>query len=78
MNTSLYLPNELAQRLNKYINTLPRKTSKNRIIALALEQFLDRQNAENSWSQAVIDWQGVEGFELEREEGLLPLTEEVL
>lgn len=77
MNTSVYLPDSLAQRLEKYIADRQPEISKNRVIALAIEQFLNREDAENRWSQAVMDWQGVEGFELNREEGLLGFEEEV-
>ena len=76
MNTSLYLPDALAKRLDKYIKSIPPGTSKNKVIALALEQFLDRKDTENKWSKAVMDWQGVEGFELDRSEGLLDMDEE--
>lgn len=71
MNTSLYLPDKLAKKLDDYIKNLQSGTSKNKVIALALEQFLDRQDAENKWSKEVMEWQGVAGFELDRDEGLL-------
>ena len=76
MNTSLYLPDNLAKRLDNYLKNLQSGTSKNKVIALALEEFLDRQDTENRWSKAVMDWQGVEGFELDRSEGLLDIDEE--
>ena len=76
MNTSLYLPEELAKRLDNYVKSLQSGVSKNKIIALALEEFLAQKDAENKWSKEVMDWQGVEGFELDRSEGLLDITEE--
>ena len=76
MNTSLYLPDELAERLDNYVKHLQSGASKNKIIALALEEFLAKKDAENKWSKEVMDWQGVEGFELDRTEGLLDITEE--
>ncbi len=76
MNTSLYLPDELAKRLDNYVKSLQSGVSKNKIIALALEEFLAQKDAENKWSKEVMDWQGVEGFELDRSEGLLDMTEE--
>ncbi len=76
MNTSLYLPDELAKRLDNYVKSLQSGVSKNKIIALALEEFLAQKDAENKWSKEVMDWQGVEGFELDRSEGLLDITEE--
>lgn len=76
MNTSLYLPDELAQKLDNYVKSQPSGVSKNKIIALALEEFLAQKDAENRWSKEVMDWQGVEGFELDRSEGLLDITEE--
>ena len=76
MNTSLYLPDELAKRLDKYVKSIPSGTSKNKVIALALEEFLERKDLENKWSQKVMDWQGIEGFELDRSEGLLSREEE--
>ena len=76
MNTSLYLPDELAKRLDNYVKSLQSGVSKNKIIALALEEFLAQKDAENKWSKEVMDWQGVEGFELDRSEGLLDIDEE--
>ena len=76
MNTSLYLPDELAQRLDNYVKSRPSGVSRNKIIALALEEFLAQKDVENQWSKEVMDWQGVEGFELDRSEGLLDITEE--
>ena len=76
MNTSLYLPDELAQRLDNYVKSQSSGVSRNKIIALALEEFLAQKDAENKWSKEVMDWQGVEGFELDRSEGLLDITEE--
>ena len=76
MNTSLYLPDELAKRLDNYVKNLQSGASKNKVIALALEQFLDQKDVENRWSKGVMDWQGVEGFELDRGEGLLDIDEE--
>ena len=75
MNTSLYLPDELAKRLDNYVKSLHSGVSKNKIIALALEEFLAQKDAENKWSKEVMDWQGVEGFELDRSEGLLDIAE---
>ena len=75
MNTSLYLPDELAKRLDNYVKSLQSGVSKNKIIALALEEFLAQKDAENKWSKEVMDWQGVEGFELDRSEGLLDIAE---
>lgn len=71
MNTSLYLPDAVAKRLDDYVKTLQSGTSKNKVIALAIEEFLDKQDIENQWSKEVLDWQGVEDFELDRSEGLL-------
>ena len=76
MNTSLYLPDKVAKRLDNYIKNLQSETSKNKIIALALEQFLARKDTENQWSREVMEWQGVEGFEIDRNEGLLDIDEE--
>ena len=75
MNTSLYLPDALAKRLDSYVKTLQSGTSKNKVIALALEEFLNRQDTKNQWSKEVLDWQGIEGFELDRSEGLLDESE---
>ena len=77
MNTSLYLPDNLAKRLDNYLKNLQSGTSKNKVIALALEEFLDRQDTENRWSKAVMDWQGVKGFELDRSEGLLDIEDDL-
>ena len=71
MNTSLYLPDELAKRLEKYVKTLQSGSSRNKVIALAVEEFLDRQDTASQWSRDVLEWQGVAGFELDRSEGLL-------
>ncbi len=76
MNTSLYLPDELAKRLDNYVKNLESGISKNKVIAIALEEFLNQQETENQWSKEVMDWQGVEGFELDRSEGLLAIDEE--
>lgn len=76
MNTSLYLPDELAKRLDNYVKNLESGISKNKVIAIALEEFLNQQETENQWSKEVMDWQGVEGFELDRSEGLLGIDEE--
>jgi hypothetical protein len=35
---------------------------------LAVEEFLNRQDTEHKWSKEVLDWQDVEGFELDRSE----------
>lgn len=78
MNTSLYLPDELAKRLDSYVKNLQSGISKNKVIALAVEEFLNQKEIENQWSKEVMDWQGVEGFELDRSEGLLDINEEEL
>ncbi len=78
MNTSLYLPDELAKKLDSYVKNLQSGISKNKVIALALEEFLNQKEIENQWSKEVMDWQGVEGFELDRSEGLLDINEEEL
>jgi hypothetical protein len=39
MNTSLYLPDALAQRLDDYLKSIPSETSKNKIIAWLLKNF---------------------------------------
>lgn len=78
MNTSLYLPDELAKKLDSYVKNLQSGISKNKVIALAIEEFLNQKEIENQWSKEVMDWQGVEGFELDRSEGLLDINEEEL
>ncbi|EAZ88365.1 ribbon-helix-helix domain-containing protein [Crocosphaera chwakensis] len=78
MNTSLYLPDELAKKLDNYVKNLQPGISKNKVIALAIEEFLNQKEIENQWSKEVMDWQGVEGFELDRSEGLLDINEEEL
>jgi predicted transcriptional regulator len=69
MNTSIHIPDDLVQRLQKFLKEKPQKTSKNSIIIQAIEQFLDEQ--ENSWGQEFLEWEKreeLESLELDRED----------
>jgi predicted transcriptional regulator len=69
MNTSIHIPDDLVQRLQKFLKEKPQKTSKNSIIIQAIEQFLDEQ--ENSWGQEFLEWEKreeLESLELDRKD----------
>jgi predicted transcriptional regulator len=69
MNTSIHIPEDLAQRLQKFVKEESVKTSKNSVIIQAIEQFLDQQ--ENSWGQEFLAWgngEEIESLDLDRED----------
>ncbi|MGL5792958.1 MAG: hypothetical protein ACRC06_00865 [Waterburya sp.] len=68
MNTSIHIPDKLSHRLNEFLNSQPKKTSKNSLIIKAIEQYLDEQ--ESSWGEEFLKWE--DGEELEE----LPLDRE--
>jgi predicted transcriptional regulator len=69
MNTSIHLPDDLAQRLQEFLNQKSQKTSKNSIIIQAIEQFLDEQD--NCWGQEFLEWEKgdkLDELDLDRED----------
>ena len=58
MNTSLHLPEQLAQRLSEYLEKDfkkdSQKRSRNALIVKAIEKFLDE--AEEGWGEEVLAW----------------------
>ena len=67
MNTSIYIPDELTKRLDRYLKYSDEKTSKNAIVVKALDEYLTRREANTEWSDRFLEWQGHPGLEIERE-----------
>ena len=77
MNTSIHIPEPLAQRLNDYLDRRDKesKQSRNAVIVEAIRDWLDKQEPVREWSQEVVEWCsqpelaiGEDYFELARNE----------
>ena len=78
MNTSIYIPPSLADRLETYLDN--NRIAKNRFFVEAIEHELKRREEKGSWHPEILNWQGVEGvedLELDRD-FLLPSREDIL
>lgn len=59
MNTSVYIPQEIARRLDRYIASgNSTESSKNAFIVKAIEQRLNELEIKENWSPEILDWQG--------------------
>lgn len=58
MNTSIHIPDPLAQRLNDCLEKLNKKSriTRNAVIVKAIEDWLDNQEPVNEWSEEIKDW----------------------
>jgi predicted transcriptional regulator len=74
MNTTIYLPDDLAEKLQQYTDT--QEESRNFIIATAINEYLERKS--KKWSKSVLEWQGDPEFEIERDNKPFDLNEEIL
>ena len=72
MNTSIHIPDPLAQRLNDHLEKLNRESniSRNAIIVEAIRDWLNKQEPIVEWSDEVKQWcsQSKTDFDLAREE----------
>ena len=72
MNTSIHIPDALAQRLNEHLEKLNRESniSRNAIIVEAIRDWLNKQEPVVEWSDEVKQWcsQSKNDFDLAREE----------
>ena len=61
MNTSIHIPNDIAKRLDKHIqSTNCQDNSRNAFIVKAIKQRLNQVEVEGNWSQEILDWQGAD------------------
>ncbi|MEM8673910.1 MAG: hypothetical protein AAGF83_08565 [Cyanobacteria bacterium P01_G01_bin.67] len=61
INTSVHIPKELSDRLNRYLKH--HKIPKNKFIVEAIKKTLDEQEDRTSWHPDLLNWQGVPEFE---------------
>lgn len=68
MNTSIHIPDDIAERLDKHIHsTNCQDNSRNAFIVKAIEQRLNKVEIEENWSKEILNWQGAE-IPIERED----------
>ena len=70
MQTSIYLPDELADRLKKYLEYSKEKDSKNAVITQALDEYLVKQELNIQWSDRFKQWQGHPQLEIDRKDDM--------
>ncbi|MGL6344287.1 MAG: hypothetical protein ACRC80_34720 [Waterburya sp.] len=75
MNTSIHIPDPLAQRLKDYLNRHNNRLnlSRNAVIVEAIADWLDKQEPVLEWSKEIQDWcsqppEKEDIFELARDE----------
>lgn len=58
MNTSIHIPEPLAQRLNDYLGRRDKesKQSRNAVIVEAIRDWLDKQEPVKEWSKEIVEW----------------------
>lgn len=58
MNTSVHIPEPLAQRLNDYLDKRNNDSSlsRNAAVVEAIRDWLDRQEPVREWSKEILDW----------------------
>ncbi|MGL5944154.1 MAG: hypothetical protein ACRC2S_28055 [Waterburya sp.] len=58
MNTSIHIPEALAQRLNDYLERRNNDSnlSRNAAIVEAIRDWLDRQEPVREWSNEILNW----------------------
>jgi predicted transcriptional regulator len=61
MNFNIYLDSALGQALQRLAKR--RKMTRNALIRKAVEEFVNKENHSQDWSNAVLQWQGDPGFE---------------
>ncbi|MEO1006366.1 MAG: ribbon-helix-helix protein, CopG family [Cyanobacteria bacterium J06638_38] len=54
MQTSVYLPDEVAQRLENFVGRV--NHSRNKVIVEAIEEYLDKQEQKREWSPEIQLW----------------------
>lgn len=76
MNSSIHIPDKLAERLAVYLEEKGKAVSKNSVIVSALEDFLDKEDETKDWSPKFKSWceekigkreKSLEGLEFDRE-----------
>lgn len=76
MNTSIYIPQELSDRLKLYLQY--NKVPKNRFIVEAIEKLLDERETGLAWHPDLLNWEGIPEFELETDKDFyLPSGEDI-
>lgn len=54
MQTSVYIPEQVAKRLENFVGKVSHK--RNKIIVEAIEEYLDRQEQQKQWSPQIQLW----------------------
>ena len=54
MQTSVYLPDRVAQRLENFVGKI--SSNRNKVIVEAIEEYLDRQEQSREWSPEIQLW----------------------
>ena len=78
MNTSVHIPKAISDRLDTYLRY--HKTSKNKVIVEAINNFLIEQEDVDTWNPDILNWQGVPEAEFDLEtdrDFLLPSREQI-
>ena len=72
MNFSIYLKDELAQKLQRIAER--EQASRNNLITEAIEHLIAEREA-STWGEEVLNWQGCPEFELDNNDDLIPPKE---
>lgn len=75
MNFSIYLKDELAQKLERIAKQ--EQASRNNLITEAIEHLVAEREA-GTWGEEVMNWQGCPEFELGNNDDLIPPQESIL
>ena len=54
MQTSVYIPDKVAKRLEDFVGKV--NDNRNKIIVEAIEEYLDRQEQKREWSPLIQSW----------------------
>lgn len=75
MNFTIYLKDELAQKLQRIAKR--EQSSRNNLITEAVERLVAEREA-STWGEEVLNWQGCPDFELSNNDDLVPPKEVIL
>ncbi len=74
MNFSIYLKDELAEKLQRIVKS--EQKSRNNLIVEAIERLIEEREA-STWGEEVLNWQGCPDFELSSNDDLTPPKESI-